>query len=53
MGRMLTSPEEAADVRGLVTSDYQAKLEKEWVESLKTKYKVKINNKVLDKLKNK
>lgn len=53
MGRMLTSPEEATDVRGLVTSDYQAKLEKEWVEGLKAKYKVKINNKVLDKLKNK
>lgn len=53
MGKMLSSPEEAADVRGLVTSDYQAKLEKEWVESLKGKYKVKINNKVLNSLKNK
>lgn len=51
MGKLLNSPEEAADVRGQVTSDYQAKLEKEWVESLKTKYKVKINHNVLNTLK--
>ena len=51
MGKQLTSPEEAADVRGQVTSDYQAKLENEWVESLKTKYPVKIYEKELNKLK--
>jgi len=53
MGQLLTSPEEAADVRGQVTSDYQAKLEKEWVENLKTKYPVKINQKALNNLKKK
>ena len=52
-GKLLTSPEEAADVRGAVTSDYQGKLEKEWVEGLKAKYPVKINQKVLNQLKNK
>ncbi len=51
MGKHLTSPEEAADVRGQVTSDYQAKLEKEWVENLKKKYPVKIYEKELNKLK--
>lgn len=51
MGKQLTSPEEAADVRGQVTSDYQAKLEKEWVESLHKKYPVKIYEKELNKLK--
>ena len=50
-GQLLSSPQEAADVRGLVTSDYQAKLEQEWIESLKKKYKVKINEKVLNTLK--
>lgn len=53
MGKQLTSPEEAADVRGQVTSDYQAKLEKEWIESLRVKYPVKINEKELNKLKQK
>lgn len=51
MGKLLNSPEEAIDVRGQVTSDYQAKLEKEWIESLKQKYPVKINQKTLDILK--
>ncbi len=53
MGKIIASPEEAADVRGQVTSDYQAKLEKEWVESLHKKYPVKINTKVLNSIKNK
>lgn len=52
-GKQLNSPEEAADVRGQVTSDYQAKLEKEWIDSLKAKYPVKINTKVLNKIKSK
>lgn len=51
MGKQIASPEEAIDVRGQVTSDYQAKLEKEWIENLKQKYPVKINQKVLDSLK--
>lgn len=50
-GRVIDLPEEAADVRGAVTTDYQSQLEKEWVASLKSKYPVKINQKVLDSLK--
>lgn len=53
MGRIITSPEEAADVRGIVTSDYQAKLEADWVKEIKQKYPVKIKQKVLNSIKNK
>lgn len=46
-GKVIEQPEEAADVKGQVTTDYQNQLEKEWVKELKSKYKVKINKKVL------
>lgn len=49
--RIITNPEEAADVKGAVVADYQAKLEQEWLEELHRKYKVKINRKVFNKLK--
>lgn len=49
-GRILDQPEEAADVRGAATTDYQSLLEKEWLKSLHKKYKVKINKKVLKQL---
>ncbi len=48
--RMIDAPEEAADVRGAVTTDYQQQLESEWVKSLRSKYKVKLNKKELKKL---
>lgn len=35
------------ETRGLVISDYQTNLEKEWIEELKSKYPVVINNDVL------
>ena len=38
------------EARGLVTSDYQVELEQQWVKSLKERYPVKINEKVLDKV---
>ena len=38
---------ELKDTRGLVISDYQDHLEKEWVEELKNKYKVTVNKEVL------
>ena len=38
------------EARGLVTSDYQVELEQKWVQSLKDKYPVKINDKVLEKV---
>lgn len=47
-GRILEQPEEAADIRGTIVADYQAELERQWLEILHRRYKVKINNKVLD-----
>ncbi len=51
MGRLIDKPEEVADVRGAVTSDYQNELERQWVKEIRAKYPVKINKKVLKKLK--
>ncbi len=50
-GRVIDQPEEAADERGAVTGDYQASLEKEWLENLHAKYPVKVNEKVLKQAK--
>lgn len=44
---LVDAPEEYTDVKGLVTADYQNWLEKQWVESLRNKYKVKVNKKVV------
>lgn len=49
--RIIEQPEEMNDVRGQVTSDYQNELEKEWIESLRAKYPVKINDKEFKKMK--
>lgn len=49
-GRVIEAPESVNDVRGAVIGDYQMELEKEWVAQLKEKFKVKINQKELDKL---
>ncbi len=38
------------EARGLVTSDYQVELEQKWVQALKERYPVKINEKVLEKV---
>lgn len=45
-GHLAQQPEEAIDVRGQVTTDYQNALEREWVQELRKKYPVKINKKV-------
>ncbi len=50
-GKVLTAPEEVADVRGQAVIDYQQMLETEWVKSLHEKYPVQINQKELKKLK--
>ena len=50
-GKVLAQPEEMSDVRGQVVADYQNYLEEEWVAQLRKKYKVKVDNKVLKKLK--
>lgn len=39
------------DVRGTVVSQYQNQVEKDWMESLHSKYQVKINEKTLKRLK--
>lgn len=51
-GRVLPyGPESYEDVRGAVINDYQALLEKNWVEQLRAKYKVELNQKELDSVK--
>ncbi|MCG8319096.1 MAG: peptidylprolyl isomerase [Cytophagales bacterium] len=48
------APKELDEIKGVVISDYQNYLEKEWINELKVKYPVKINNiafeKVIEKL---
>lgn len=50
-GRIIEAPENAGDVRGSVISDYQAELDRNWVEELHRKYSVKINQDVFDAVK--
>lgn len=50
-GKVIDQPEEVADERGAVTTDYQNVLEQEWIKNLRKKYPVKINKKVLKKYK--
>lgn len=45
------TPKSLQEARGVITSDYQSQLEKEWVESLKKKYPVVINRDVLKQVK--
>lgn len=49
--RILTAPESMTDVKSLVTGDYQNQLESDWVERLKARYPVIVNEKVLRKVK--
>lgn len=46
-GRKINAPEEADDVRAEVIADYQDELEKNWVEALRKRYKVSVDDKVL------
>ena len=47
-GKILSAPESYTDVRGLVVSDYQDELEKEWLKTLHQKYQVEIYWDVID-----
>ncbi|HSI91292.1 MAG TPA: hypothetical protein VK927_09255, partial [Adhaeribacter sp.] len=38
------------EARGIATSDYQAYLEKQWIEDLRQKYPVTVNQAEVDKL---
>ncbi len=51
MGELLTIPNDYADVKGLVVTDYQAYLEKMWIEYLNKKYPVVINKDVVNTIK--
>jgi peptidyl-prolyl cis-trans isomerase SurA len=46
-GKRLKAPEEMADVKALVVSDYQEYLEKQWVDQLRKQYQVTVNQDVL------
>jgi len=45
-------PKSLNEIRGIVTSEYQKFLEEEWINTLKGKYEVVINEEVLTKIKN-
>ncbi|MEZ4857196.1 MAG: peptidylprolyl isomerase [Flavobacteriaceae bacterium] len=44
-------PKKMEEVKGRVISDYQNEVEKNWVQSLKEKYEVEVNNNTLKKIK--
>ncbi len=46
-GRIIKQPESYTDVRGLVVADYQEELEKAWVDDLRKKYPVVVDEEVL------
>ena len=50
-GKVIAAPEESADVRGAVVTDYQELLEKQWINDLHNRYKTKVNKKVLKQVK--
>lgn len=51
-GRLLDAPETYADVKGQVTTDYQQELERQWVEALRARYPVEIDEQVLGTVNN-
>ena len=44
---LVSQPKAFTEAKGLITADYQSFLEKEWIESLKKKYPVEIDKKVM------
>ena len=40
-----------AEIKGMVISEYQTEIEKQWIEKLKRKYPVKINENVFERVK--
>jgi peptidyl-prolyl cis-trans isomerase SurA len=43
-------PKSLDEAKGLITADYQNQLEKEWIESLRAKYPVTVNQGVVDSI---
>ena len=50
IGKMLKKPATYIDVRGSITADYQNYLEKIWIDNLRNKYTIEINQEVLNSL---
>lgn len=48
----LAEPKAFKEAKGLITSAYQAELETLWLQQLKEKYPVKVNEKLLEQIKN-
>jgi peptidyl-prolyl cis-trans isomerase SurA len=48
---MPPSPKKLDEARGIITSDYQTYLEKEWLKSLRSKYKVEVDQSVVSAIK--
>ncbi|MES2838303.1 MAG: peptidylprolyl isomerase [Bacteroidota bacterium] len=51
VNKIAAEPKTLNEVRGLITSDYQTELEKNWLQELKAKYPVAIKQEVLQSLK--
>lgn len=49
--RIVDAPEELNDVRGAVIGDYQEALENQWVNNLRDKHRVEVNQKELQRIK--
>lgn len=49
-GKLISAPQILDDARGQVIADYQTLIEKEWMKSLREKYKVEINENVLQSI---
>ena len=49
--KLKKGPEDYTDVRGLVTTDYQDELEREWVAELRRRYPFSVNTEVLKTVK--
>jgi peptidyl-prolyl cis-trans isomerase SurA len=52
IGEVIDKPESYKDVKGVITNDYQKYLEEKWVKSLRKKYKVEVDDKVLETVNN-
>jgi len=49
--KLAAQPKQISEARGLITSDYQNHLEKEWIKELKSKYKYEVKKDLLDLVK--
>ncbi|MCI6702647.1 MAG: peptidylprolyl isomerase [Prevotella sp.] len=51
-GTLLTNPKVYSDVKGMVVADYQDEMEKAWIQELRRKYNVNVNQSVLQTVNN-